>query len=229
MPTVLITGCDRGLGAALAEQYAADGWKVIATCLDAKNGAALASRHSRLALEQLDVGDLDAIERLAKRLAGESIDVLLSNAAAGINFMGGHNPPFGKLDFEAWQHMFRVNTLGPIRLAECFVGHVERSTARKMVFISSRMGSVQFNRTGGAYGYRSSKAALNAAARSMAVDLLQRRITVLVIHPGNAKTYEGRGTVEVQDSVSGVRGVIARASLEDTGSFVSYDGQALPW
>jgi hypothetical protein len=63
----------------------------------------------------------------------------------------------------------------------------------------------------------------------MAVDLLQRRITVLVIHPGNAKTYEGRGTVEVQDSVSGVRGVIARASLEDTGSFVSYDGQALPW
>jgi NAD(P)-dependent dehydrogenase (short-subunit alcohol dehydrogenase family) len=229
MPTALITGCDRGLGAALGGAYAAEGWKVIATCLEAKNGALLAERHARVVVEPLDMGDLEAIARLAERLEGESIDLLLSNAAAGMNFLGGHNPPLGTLDFRTWEHMFRINTLGPIRLAECFAAHVERSTMRKIVFVSSRMGSIQFNRTGGAYGYRSSKAALNAAARSLSVDLLARRICVLVLHPGNAKTYEGRGTVEVADSVSGMRAVIARSSLEDTGTFLSYDGQALPW
>lgn len=225
MPTALITGCDRGLGAALAERYAVDGWKVIATCLDREN----APRHAGVVPEQLDMGDLDAIARFAERLSGESIDVLLSNAAAGINFMERHNPPIGSLDFGVWEHMLRVNCLGPVRLAECFAGHVERSAMRKIVFVSSRMGSIQFNRTGGAYGYRSSKAALNAAARSLSVDLLSKRIAVMVIHPGNAKTYEGRGTVEVEDSVAGMRGVIARASLEDTGTFVTYDGLALPW
>ena len=82
---------------------------------------------------------------------------------------------------------------------------------------------------GGGYAYRSSKAALNAAVKSMSIDLLPRRITVLAIHPGNAKTYPGKGTVEVSDSVDGIRSIIARANLEETGSFLSFDGQPLPW
>jgi len=91
------------------------------------------------------------------------------------------------------------------------------------------MGSIQFNRVGGAYAYRSSKAALNACVKSMSVDLLSRRIVVLAVHPGNAKTYPGKGTVELEDSVSGLQSIIDRANLEDTGSFVSYDGLPLPW
>ena len=229
MPTTLITGCDRGLGAALAEAYAREGWRVLATCLDPANIAPLASRYPDLRALQLDVSDCDRIAVLASELDGVSIDLLLSNAAAGMNFLGGHNPSFGSLDYAVWLKMLKVNTLGAVCLAERFVEHVARSDGRKMVFMSSRMGSIGFNRVGGAYAYRSSKAALNACVKSMSVDLLPRQIVVLALHPGNAKTYPGKGTVELADSVAGLQSVIQRANLEETGSFVSYDGLPLPW
>lgn len=229
MPTTLITGCDRGLGKALAQAYAADGWRVIATCLDPANAAALAEKHPGLQVELLDLGCLDAVAALATRLAAEPIDLLLSNAAAGINFLGGHNPAFGEIDYDLWLQMLRVNTLGAVCLAESFVEQVASSSGRRMVFISSRMGSIQFNRVGGGYAYRSSKAALNAAVKSISIDLLARRILVLAIHPGNAKTYPGKGTIELAESVDGIRSLVARANLEDTGSFLSFDGQPLPW
>src|SRR5688500_4542919 len=102
MPTTLITGCDRGLGAALAAAYARDGWRVFATCLDPANVQQLAADYPDLHRRQLDVGDFDAIAALAAELRDEPIDLLLSNAAAGINFLGGHNPSFGALDYETW-------------------------------------------------------------------------------------------------------------------------------
>ena len=229
MPTTLITGCDRGLGAALATSYARRGWRVFATCLDPANVRELAAAHSNVHPLTLDVADFACVAALAHELRGEAVDLLLSNAAAGINFLGGHNPPFGSLDYETWLSMFRVNTLGAVCLAEKFVEHVARSDGRRMVFVSSRMGSIQFNRAGGAYGYRSTKAALNACVRSMSVDLLPRKITVLAVHPGNAKTYPGKGTLEVEDSVAGLQAVIDRTNLEETGSFIAYDGSFLPW
>jgi len=229
MPTTLITGCDRGLGAALAEAYARQGWRVFATCLDPANIEALAREYPNLRALRLDVCEFDQIAALAQELHDFPIDLLLSNAAAGINFLGGHNPKFGALDYDVWLSMLRVNTLGAVCLAERFADHVARSDARKMVFVSSRMGSIQFNRVGGAYAYRSSKAALNACVKSMSVDLLSRRIVVLAVHPGNAKTYEGKGTVELADSVNGLQSIIQRTNLEETGSFVSYDGLPLPW
>lgn len=229
MPTTLITGCDRGLGAALAEAYARQGWRVFATCLDPANIQSLATRYPDLLALRLDVSDLEQIVSLAQELRDVPIDLLVSNAAAGINFLGGHDPAFGSLDYAVWLSMLRVNTLGAVCLAERFVDHVARSDGRKMVFVSSRMGSIQFNRVGGAYAYRSSKAALNACVKSMSVDLLPRRIVVLAVHPGNAKTYPGKGTVELEDSVSGLQSIINRANLEETGSFVSYDGLPLPW
>jgi len=225
----MITGCDRGLGAALAEAYARGGWRVLATCLDPANIEPLATRYPDLRALRLDVSDFDQIGSLARDLNDVPIDLLLSNAAAGINFLGGHNPAFGSIDYAVWLSMLRVNTLGAVCLAERFADHVARSDGRKMVFVSSRMGSIQFNRVGGAYAYRSSKAALNACVKSMSVDLLFRRIVVLAVHPGNAKTYPGKGTVELEDSASGLQSIIDRANLEDTGSFVSYDGLPFPW
>jgi NAD(P)-dependent dehydrogenase (short-subunit alcohol dehydrogenase family) len=229
MPTTLITGCDRGLGAALAHAYARDGWRVVATCLDPANVPHLESAHSNIRALQLDVSDFGRIAAVADELREEPIDLLLSNAAAGINFLGGHNPSFGSLDYDRWLTMFRVNTLGAVCLAERFVEHVARSEQRKMVFVSSRMGSIQFNRAGGGYGYRSTKAALNACVRSLSVDLLSRRIVVLAVHPGNARTYSGKGTLEVDQSVAGLQSVIERTNLEETGSFIAWDGSFLPW
>jgi NAD(P)-dependent dehydrogenase (short-subunit alcohol dehydrogenase family) len=221
MPSTLITGCDRGLGAALAEAYARQGWRVFATGLDPANIEPLASRYPDVRALKLDVSDFEQIAALAGELKDVPIDLLLSNAAAGINFLGGHNPAFGSLDYGVWLSMLRVNTLGAVCLAERFVDHVARSDGRKMVFVSSRMGSIQFNRVGGAYGYRSSKAALNACVKSMSVDLLPRKVVVLAVHPGNARTYPGKGTLDLEDSVAGLQAVIQRANLEETGSFIS--------
>jgi len=169
------------------------------------------------------VTDFGAVEALARELAGEAIDLLVSNAA-----LARMNPPFGSTDYPTMRRIIETNAIAPLHLAECFVEHVAGSELRAMAFISSRMGSITLNTTGGAYAYRASKAALNAFARSMAMDLRERGITVLALHPGWAKTEPG-ARVEVDDSVRGMRRVIHRASAHETGSFYMFNDTVLPW
>ena len=181
---------------------------------------------SPLQLDVLRPGDFEAAR---KAIGDQPIDLLVSNAALGIRALGGHNPAPGQFDYETWQRMLATNLFGPMRLVETFLENVKASAMRKIAIVSSRMGSISFNRVGGAYAYRSSKAALNAAARSLSIDLIPQKITVLVLHPGNAKTYPPNGTLEVDESVRGMRRVIERSNLEDTGTFYAYDGTTLPW
>lgn len=222
MPTVFITGCDTGLGVEFARQYAAAGWRVIATCLDPDGAAATRAIAGDIRVLKLDVTDHDAIAALARRL-DEPIDVLVSNAG-----LGHPHQAFGETDFAHWRRVHEINLMGPMRIAECFIDHVARSDLKMLVFISSRMGSIGLNLTGGAYAYRSSKAGLNAIAKSLAIDLAPRRICVLALHPGWAKTEPG-GRVEVDESVAGMRGLIARSGWHQTGSFFAYDNSILPW
>jgi NAD(P)-dependent dehydrogenase (short-subunit alcohol dehydrogenase family) len=222
MPTVLVTGCDTGLGLEFARQYAEDGCRVFATCLDPRSAEATRAIAGDVRVLKLDVSDLTSIDALAREIT-EPIDILLSNAG-----LGKHHPGFGDTDYDQWRHILAVNLMGPMRLAEAFVEHVAGSPMKVMAFVSSRMGSIALNLTGGSYAYRSSKAGLNAVVKSLAVDLQPRGILVLALHPGWAKTEPG-ARVDVDRSVGGMRAVIQRCSRHETGSFFAFNDTLLPW
>ena len=223
MPSVLITGCDTGLGLEFARQYAAEGFRVFATCLDPSAARETASIAGDIEVIGLDVTDHAAIAAIADRLADETIDIIVGNAG-----IGRPHPPFGETDYDRWRLILETNLIGPMRIAECFVEHVARSELKMMAFVSSRMGSIALNNSGGSYAYRSSKAGLNMVVKTLAVDLAPRHICVLALHPGWAATEPG-GRIPVAESVAGMRGVIHRAGRHHTGSFVTYHDQPLPW
>src|SRR4051794_17512345 len=153
MPTVLITGCDTGLGVEFARQYAEDGFRVLATCLDPDSAAETRAISGTIEILQLDVSDHVAIEALARELDREPLDILVSNAG-----IGRPHPAFGQTDYAHWRQILEVNLIGPMKLAESFVEHVARSELKVMAFVSSRMGSIGLNLTGGALPFPSLQA-----------------------------------------------------------------------
>ena len=227
MPTVLITGASRGLGLEFARQYAGDGWPVIATCRDPDTAAELKSLDGQVDIHALDVTDRVAIGDLARTLESQPVDLLLNNAGV----YGPRDLDFGEIDFDGWAHVLRVNTLAPLAVSECFVDHVAASGLKLIVAITSRMGSVALNETGGSYLYRSSKAALNAAMKSLSLDLKPRGITVAVLHPGWVRTDMGGpgASIDAPVSISGLRRVIAGLGPRDSGKFFNHDGEEIPW
>ncbi len=143
MSTVLVTGCDTGLGVEFARQYAADGYRVIATCLDPSGAKETAGIRGNIELVRLDVTDHAAIEALARRLAGDAVDILLNNAG-----IARPHPPFGQTDYANWRRILETNLIGPMKMAESFVEQVARSDQKTMAFVSSRMGSIELNNSG---------------------------------------------------------------------------------
>jgi NAD(P)-dependent dehydrogenase (short-subunit alcohol dehydrogenase family) len=229
--TVLVTGANRGLGLEFARQYAESGWRVFAACRApdaARELKALESRHEgRLSVLPLDVTDGAAVKAAAGRLRSEAIDLLLNNAGVG-------SPPgqkIGSLDYAAWLRVLDANVLGPARMVESFVENVAKGRDRRIVTVTSLMGSIADNSSGGAYAYRSSKAAVNAAMRSFAIDLAPRGITCVVVHPGWVRTDMGGagGKLSAAQSVSALRSLIDSLKPADSGKFFNYDGKALPW
>jgi NAD(P)-dependent dehydrogenase (short-subunit alcohol dehydrogenase family) len=223
MATILVTGCDTGLGVEFARHYAVDGHRVIATCLDPGGARETGRIRGNIEVVKLDVTDHAAIDALSHQLAKEPIDILLNNAG-----IGRPHHPFGQTDHALWPRILSTNMIGPMKMAESFVEQVARSELKMMAFVSSRMGSIALNNSGGSYAYRSSKAGLNMIVKTLAVDLAPREICVLALHPGWAATEPG-GRVSVAESVTGMRGVIHRAGRHHTGSFVTYHDQPLPW
>lgn len=223
MATVLITGCDRGLGEEFALQYATRGDRVIATCLDPE----AFSRKHRLGANvepvRLDVTDEAAVLQLAAQLYGVAIDVLINNAG-----IPGPHPVLEETDLTLWRSMLEVNLIAPFVISKAFAEHVAQSEQKVIAFITSRMGSISLNNTGRSYAYRSSKAGLNMVMKSLAIDLGPRQICVLGIHPGNVTVEPGRG-LTVSESVASMRGVIDHSGPHQTGTFYSYNGQILPW
>lgn len=223
MATIVITGCDTGLGVEFVRQYAADGHRVFATCLDPATAEATRGIAGDVVAVGLDITDHAGIEAFVAGLAGAPVDILLSNAG-----IGRPHPPLGQTDYANWRRILETNLIGPMKLAECLVENVAASELRMMAFVSSRMGSITLNNSGGSYAYRSSKAGLNMVVKGLAVDLAPREISVLALHPGWAATEPG-GRVPVAESVAGMRGVIHRAGRHHTGVFQTYHDQALPW
>ncbi|MEO0413022.1 MAG: SDR family oxidoreductase [Pseudomonadota bacterium] len=239
MTTVLITGANRGLGYEMAKIYSQRaGHTVIACCRSPGSAAALHALQAQtqtVQIEALDVADISAIQALATRLEGTTVDVLISNAG-----IFGKNPPattgfqeqmFGNADFEAdWIMPFRVNVLAAMALAEAFAGHVAASTLKKFIVISSEVASIA-QAKGHMFGYSASKAAANMTARNLAVALKPKGIVVNPIHPGYAKT-DMSGPQAAIEPKEGARGVIARIdemAPETSGDFLSYDGREMEW
>ena len=223
MPTVLITGANRGLGLEFARQYAADGWSVIGTCRDPDTAGELRAIDG-VRIETLDVADRAAVARFGERLAGATLNLFIANA--GVMGGGGAMGP----DYaEEWLETLAINAVAPVLLAYALKDRLARGA--KAVAITSKMGSIADNGSGGAYSYRSSKAALNAAWRSLALDWKGDGIAAAVLHPGWVRTRMGgpNGLIDPEESVAGMRRVIAGLGLEQTGGFFNYDGAPIPW
>lgn len=227
MPTCLITGASRGIGLEFTKQYAAEGWTVLATCRRPEQAQALAQLQGDIRLERLDVSDFARIEYLARKLDRLPIDLLINNAG----IYGPRITPYDSVDYAAWAEVLRVNVMAPLKVTAVFSDSLARSNLRTAVAISSLMGSVADNTSGGSYIYRSSKAALHAVVRSLSIDLRPKQIIVGALHPGWVRTDMGGSAAPLEpfESVAGMREVIARLTPRDSGCFYNYDGDELPW
>ncbi len=227
MPTVLVTGANRGIGLTLARQYAADSWKVLATCRDPAQATELKAIPGDVQTFALEVTDDDAVAKLAKTLRDDPADVLFNNAGVA----GREAGTLGSIDSAVWMETLRINTVAPIKLAEAFVEQVAASGQKKMAFVTSVLGSIARNGDGGRYGYNSSKAGLNMAATSLSIDLKPRGISIVLLHPGHVRTDMGGPTAPVtpEESASGMRKVVADLRSDESGAFRNYDGSPIPW
>jgi NAD(P)-dependent dehydrogenase (short-subunit alcohol dehydrogenase family) len=176
----------------------------------------------------LEVCDHAQIERLAQSLSGESIDLLINNAGIYTTSPAGD---FGNADYEAWMRAIRINTLAPLKMVQTFMPQIIRSSQKTTVTISSKMGSIADNTSGGSYIYRSSKAAVNMIVKTLAIDLKSASIISVALHPGWVKTDMGgaNALISTTESVTGMRNVISHLALADSGKFIAYDGRIIPW
>jgi len=229
--TLLITGANRGIGLEFVRQSLVDGWQVIATCRRpplAEELLKLRDAHpEQLEVHELDVTDTDAIFRLADELRGRPIDWLVSNAG----IYGPKGLPFGEIRDIDWLPVFKANAMAPMQLMQAFVDHVAASELKLIAALSSKMGSMGDNTSGGSYIYRSSKAALNAVLKSAAHDLAPRGINCVALHPGWVQTGMGGPNAEITPAQSVVlmREHLYDAKDSDRGRFIDIDGTTIPW
>lgn len=231
MPNTLITGANRGLGLEFARQYLADGWQVYAACRNPASAFELRrlaeDSGGRLRMLVMDVTDPASIQAAAKKLEDQAIDLLLNNAA----IMGPRNQTIGNINYKAWAEVFAINTMGPVRVSEAFVEHVARSGLKLIVTLTSGMGSIADNTSGGSIVYRSTKAAVNMVVRSLAIDLAPRGIVCAVVNPGWVRTDMGgpNARLEPSESIGALRRVIATLGPEQSGKFFNHTGREYPW
>jgi NAD(P)-dependent dehydrogenase (short-subunit alcohol dehydrogenase family) len=217
---VVITGANRGIGLAFCRYYQAQGDRVYAVCR--QNSKALASLGVNV-IEGIDVIVASDIQKLQNALSNITIDVLINNA--GIL----RDERLGELDFESIQLQFEVNALGPLRVTEALKDKL--SSGSKIAMITSRMGSITDNTSGGRYGYRMSKAALNIASMSVARDLESKGIALAILHPGLVGTemIGGHGDLTPEQAAARLACRIEALNLSNTGTFWHSNGETLPW
>jgi NAD(P)-dependent dehydrogenase (short-subunit alcohol dehydrogenase family) len=225
MPTILITGANRGIGLEFARQYAALGWAVIATARAPEEADALQALRGDVRVEGLQVTSFEDVERFARSLAGQPIDLVTANA-------GSSKPEQieNAADAEIWVEMMRVNVIAPVLLARALTPNVAAARG-KLIAISSQMGSIEDNGSGGYIPYRASKAALNAAWKSLALELKPEGIAAAMLHPGWVQTRMGGPSAPLapEISVAAMRRTIEALGPDRSGTFLNYDGAPIPW
>ena len=217
---VVITGANRGIGLELARHYAAEGCEVIGVCRQSSEELAGVAGQ---VIDGVDVTTDAGIDKLKSSLAGKRISLLINNAGLL------QDEQLGSIDFDSIRTQMEINAYAPLRVAEALAPLMGQGS--KIANITSRMGSIADNDSGGRYGYRASKAALNAFGKSLAVDLKPRGIAVAQLHPGYVKTrmVNFGGLITPEESARGLAERIANLTLENTGSFWHSNGEELPW
>ncbi|MBM4200775.1 MAG: SDR family oxidoreductase [Gammaproteobacteria bacterium] len=231
MPTVLITGANRGLGLEFCRQYLESGWNVLACCRSPGAASALGTRSpagGTLTQHALDVADFQAIDALAASLGNTPIDILINNAGV---YGDTRDRRLGQLDYPRWADVLRINALAPVKLTEALLGNLKAGQRKLVVAVSSLMGSIADNGSGGSMLYRSSKAALNAAMKTLSIDLRTTGIGTLILHPGWVRTDMGGPEAPTlpPESVAGMRRVIEGFTPALSGRFLDFRGSEMPW
>lgn len=220
MQHVVITGANRGIGLELARHYQAEGWRVTGVC---RETSAELDTYAAQVVGGIDVAREGSLERLVTALQGQTIDLLINNAGVL------HDDVLGSFDIESLRLQMEVNAFAPLLVCEALLPNL--APGSKIANITSRMGSIGDNDSGGRYGYRASKAAFNAFGRSLAIDLKGRGIAVAQLHPGFVKTrmVNFGGLITTEESVAGLVARIENLNLGNTGTFWHCNGEELPW
>lgn len=218
--TVLITGANRGIGLAMTGIYLQRGDKVFAVCRKSTNEL---NKTGAEVIEGIDVSDPGDIRKLQERMQDQSLDILINNA--GIL----KNDSLDSMDYEAIEEQLAINAIGPLRVTHALLGTLHAGS--KVGLVTSRMGSIADNGSGGYYGYRMSKAALNAAGKSLANDLKSRDISVAILHPGFVSTrmVGFGGNISPEEAARGLVARLDELTMETTGTFRHANGEELPW
>ncbi len=221
MPTILITGANRGIGLEMAKQYATDGWDVIGTARNPEKAQEL-NEIGNARTMQLDAADDASVESFTSELGDRPIDLYVHNA-------GIYGPQ--EFDRDGWLELMNVNVVAPVKLANALKNNVAQSNDKKMVVISSQVGSIAENESGDMMYYRSSKAAVNQAWKSLANQWKDEGLTLTMMHPGWVQTDMGGPHADLTpaESVSGMRQVIDNIDHAQTGAFHDYSGREIPW
>ncbi len=230
--TVFITGANRGIGLEFVKQYHKAGYQVIATTrnpLEQDDLKILSQAHKNIKVMSLDISDEKQIAGVKSMLVDQPIDVLICNA--GYYGPKDERARFGQVDQSEWIKTFSINAIAPLKLIEALHQNLLAGKEKKIAVLSSKMGSMADNGSGSSYIYRSTKAALNAVVKSLSIDLAEDKIKLVSLHPGWVKTDMGgvNALIDTETSVKGMKQVITKLTAKNTGRFIAYDGQEIPW
>ena len=230
MPTVFITGASRGIGMAFATQYAAEGWRVLAGCRTPEGARSLAALAGDVSALPLDVTSNQQVEDVAQSLQGEQIDLLINNAGIARRGQPAQQNGMDDVDLGFFAEILDVNVMGLLRVTRALAPMLRAGTGKRVVVLSSRMGSIALN-SGGSYPYRVSKAGANMVMSCLAWELAPDGITVVALHPGWVKTDMGGPGADLtpERSVADMRRIIAGLTPAVTGAFISHNGTPIPW
>ena len=230
MKNVLVTGANRGLGLGFVKNYLGKNVNVVSTTRDIKSSKELLALKERFP-NNLEIFELDLLKEgagyaLANFLGDRPIDILINNAG-----VGSTNQHLQAVSPKPWLEVLKVNLIAPFMVTQSIIDNVKKGSDKKIYFLSSQLGSIADNTSGGMYIYRSSKTGLNQVVKSLSVDLKPQGITVVSLHPGWVKTDMGgpNAPVSIDESIEGMMQVIYSTDIRDTGRFLNYDGKELPW
>ena len=230
MTNVLITGANRGLGLGFVKSFLAKNVNVICTTRNIPGSKELLEckkKHPKnLEILELDLLGENSENALSDLLSDKPIDIFINNAG-----VGNSNQRFGVVSSKPWVEVLKVNLIAPLTVTQSIIENIKKGSDKKIYFLSSQLGSIEDNTSGGMYIYRSSKTALNQVVKSLSVDLKPMGITVISLHPGWVKTDMGgpNAPVSIDESIKGMMKVIDATDIRNTGTFLNFDGQGLPW
>ena len=231
MKNVFITGANRGLGLGFVKNFLEKNAQVFCTTRNISKSNDL-MKYKRKYPNNLEICEMDLISEstsnvLSDFLGTKPVDIFINNAG----IIGNSNQHFKGVSSNSWVEVLKINLIAPLLITQSIIKNIEISFDKKIYFISSKVGSIDDNRSGGMYTYRSSKTALNQVVKSLSIDLKPLGISVISLHPGWVRTDMGgpNALISVDQSIDGMMSVISNTNIKNSGQFLNYDGNEIPW